>query len=815
MFQKYLSQCTEKVIEVLNVGTLELVNLRQDLFTPEFLLLGLIQQDDSVVLKIADELKLDRIKLKNDTLNKIYSSQENSPKIESHTNINIKISPELEPIFKSALHIVTQMQDKYISTGSLFLSLLEYKKKPLVDILAGFPINYVKAKEAIEKLRHGTHINDKQAETRRSVLDQYTTNLNEKAMNGELDPVVGRENEIVRMIQILSRRKKNNPVIVGSSGTGKTALVEGLAQRIVNAEVPEKLLNKRILLLNMTSLVAGAKFKGEYEERLKGVIDEITESAEENLLFIDELHMISSNSGDSMSAANILKPALAKGELKCIGATTFEEYKKHIESDKALARRFQPVKIEEPNIEETIHILHELRPKYEKHHSVMYKPEAIESAAKLSEKYITERFLPDKAIDLIDEAGSKKHLDLTYMPSEIRSIEKEKKKTVSERQEAFFRKDYELAANLQQEILKLEERLNSAVKQWQDGHDDFDMYITPDDIAEIISRSTGIPADRMQETESEKLIHMETNLHKRVIGQNEAIDTASNAIRRNRAGLKKPNRPIGSFLFLGPTGVGKTELAKALAEFLLDDENKLIRIDMSEYMEKHSVAKLIGSPPGYVGYGEGGQLTEKIRRNPYSVVLLDEIEKAHYDVFNILLQILDDGILTDGQGTTVSFKNCLIIGTSNLGGEILSREKATVGFADSSSIKEFAANRKEVMSLLKKTFKPEFLNRIDDIIVFHPLNRDDLASIARLNIGKLTAKLSEQSITLDITDEAVARITERGFSEIYGARPLQREIESSLENPISLMIIENKARSGQTVTVSYNASADTFAFSVT
>ncbi len=551
----------------------------------------------------------------------------------------------------------------------------------------------------------------------------------------------------------------------------------------------------------MSRVIAGAKFKGEYEERMKGIIDELIESTNENILFIDELHMIASNAGDSISAANILKPPLARGELRCIGATTFEEYKKFIEPDKALARRFQIVQISEPTVQETIQIIKELKPYYEKHHGVMYQEDALDAAAKLGEKYITERFLPDKAIDVIDEAGSKKHLDLTYMPAEIRDLEKQKKKLLAQRQEAFSRKDYELAAKLQQDIIRTEDEFKSTLAKWQSENLDFDASINVNDISAIISSWTGIPIDRMQETESDKLTNMEKNIHKRIIGQEKAVMAVSNAIRRNRAGLKNKNRPIGSFLFLGPTGVGKTELAKALAEFLMDDENKMIRLDMSEYMERHTVSKMVGSPPGYVGYGEGGQLTEKVKRNPYSVILLDELEKAHFDVFNMLLQILEDGILTDAQGTTVSFRNCIIIGTSNIGGEFLSSEKSALGFTSSDNAREFSDDRKEVMRELKKRFKPEFLNRIDDIIVFHALSRNEISKIAGLLIDQIKEKLGDQKITMEITEKATARVAEIGYSDIYGARPLRREIESQIENKLSLMIIEKKIEPGQTVKI--------------
>lgn len=593
--------------------------------------------------------------------------------------------------------------------------------------------------------------------------------------------------------------------MIGEPGVGKTVIVEGLAQKIVKAEVPHSLLNKRVKVLEMSELIAGAKMRGEFEERMKAVKDEITNAHGGIILFIDELHtIVSAGAGaGGVDASNMLKAALSKGQLQCIGATTLEDYKKNIEEDKALARRFQPILVNEPSVDQTVLILQGLKGKYEKHHSVQYQEGAIEAAAKLSEKHIYDRALPDKAVDLLDEAGAKKHLALIYVPPVIQQLEKDKNEVLKKQKEAFDKQDFQTVAQLRQEVLTIDKKLSEEKENWNKDLEQVDNTVTVEDIASVVATWTGIPVNKIRETESEKLLHMEEILHKRVIGQDNAIIALSNAIRRNRAGLKDSHRPIGSFLFLGPTGVGKTELAKALAEFLLDDENRLIRLDMSEYMEKHSVSKIIGSPPGYVGYDEGGQLTEKVRRHPYSVILLDELEKAHPDVFNILLQLLDDGRLTDAHGRVTSFKNAIIIGTSNIGTKSIAEGKTKgIGFsATADSTRDYNQVRTLVLNEVQKLFKPEFINRLDDLIVFHKLEPKQVRQIAELMLDNLGKRLQENNITLKISNKVKDRLAKDGFSEMYGARPLRRLIEDQIENAISMKIINGELDHGETISV--------------
>ena len=632
-----------------------------------------------------------------------------------------------------------------------------------------------------------------------SMLSQFGRDLTKLAKDGKIDPVIGRQKEIERVIQILSRRTKNNPCLIGEPGVGKTAIAEGLALKIVSGEVPELLKDKKIYSLDLTGMVAGTKYRGDFEERIKKVIDEV-KNAKDVILFIDEVHtLIGAGSAEGAAdAANILKPSLARGELQIIGATTIEEYRKHIEKDAALERRFQPVMVDEPSQEEAIEILKGIKDKYEAHHKVKITDEAIESAVKLSTRYIGDRYLPDKAIDLIDEAASRVRLRSYTAPSDLKELEEKKKSVEAEKLSAVNAQEFERAAALRDEERKLDKEIKNKRENWHDmagkSHDE----VTPADIADIVSSWTGVPVTQLSTEESDRLLHMEDELHRRIVGQDEAVEAVSRAIRRGRVGLKDPKKPIGSFIFLGPTGVGKTELCKALAAAMFGDENAMIRLDMSEYMEKHTVSRLIGSPPGYVGYDEGGQLTEKVRRKPYSVVLFDEIEKAHPDVFNMLLQILDDGVLTDGQGRRVDFKNCIIIMTSNVGAKLISQKQKAFGFA--AGAKELEQNEKEikdaVMGELRNTFRPEFLNRVDDIIVFQRLTKENIKEIASRLLAVLQKRVEDMGIEVTFSDEAVSKIADAGFDDVYGARPLKRAIQSRIEDALSEEMLKGNVKKG-------------------
>ena len=632
-----------------------------------------------------------------------------------------------------------------------------------------------------------------------SMLSQFGRDLTKLAKDGKIDPVIGRQKEIERVIQILSRRTKNNPCLIGEPGVGKTAIAEGLALKIVSGEVPELLKDKKIYSLDLTGMVAGTKYRGDFEERIKKVIDEV-KNAKDVILFIDEVHtLIGAGSAEGAAdAANILKPSLARGELQIIGATTIEEYRKHIEKDAALERRFQPVMVDEPSQEEAIEILKGIKDKYEAHHKVKITDEAIESAVKLSTRYIGDRYLPDKAIDLIDEAASRVRLRSYTAPSDLKELEDKKKSVEAEKLSAVNAQEFERAAALRDEERKLDKEIKDKKENWHDmagkSHDE----VTPADIADIVSSWTGVPVTQLSTEESDRLLHMEDELHRRIVGQDEAVEAVSRAIRRGRVGLKDPKKPIGSFIFLGPTGVGKTELCKALAAAMFGDENAMIRLDMSEYMEKHTVSRLIGSPPGYVGYDEGGQLTEKVRRKPYSVVLFDEIEKAHPDVFNMLLQILDDGVLTDGQGRRVDFKNCIIIMTSNVGAKLILQKQKAFGFA--AGAKELEQNEKEikdaVMGELRNTFRPEFLNRVDDIIVFQRLTKENIKEIASRLLAVLQKRVEDMGIEVTFSDEAVSKIADAGFDDVYGARPLKRAIQSRIEDALSEEMLKGNVKKG-------------------
>jgi ATP-dependent Clp protease ATP-binding subunit ClpC len=809
MFENYLQQSTRKVMRTLELAVSELASTRQNLLTPDFILLALLSQPDSEAVKILEH----RLDTPRETIASLIGQiRQQLPQATSTHTGQIVASQEVADVFRIALEQAKALGDEFIATGTLFLALFEPVAGNASKVLLGAGIQQGQARETLKKLRGGQSIASDDAESMGDVLEQFTQDLTAMAHRGELDPVIGREEEIAQLIQTLSRRKKNNPALIGEAGVGKTVIVEALAQRIASADVPDMLLNKRILLLDMSEIVAGAKMRGEFEERLKGVRDAVIKAGGRIILFIDELHTVvgAGAGGGGLDAPSMLKSALAQGSLQVIGADTLDEYHRFIEQDKALERRFHPILVREPGIDETIEILHGVAPRYEKHHQVLFAPGALEAASRLSERYIADRNLPDKAVDLIDEAGANKHIRLISIPHEVRELEQRYQALLHDKTDAFNAQDFEKAAGLQMEILRVEDELKKARGVLQGERDQVDNTVTPEDIAAVVARWTGIPVARMVESEAEKLARMEENLHRRIVGQEEAVKAVADAIRRNRAGITPSRRPIGSFLFLGPTGVGKTELAKALAQFLLDDETRIIRLDMSEYMERHEVSKMIGAPPGYIGYGEGGQLTEKVRRSPYSVVLLDEVEKAHPDVFNMLLQILDEGHLTDAQGRTVSFRNTILIGTSNLGTESLSPDKRPIGFIQSET-PDYREARELVMHEVRKFFKPEFINRLDDTIVFHYLEEEHIRRIASMFIDELVQRMEGRDISMKVDEKVIELLATEGFDPVYGARPLRREVERQVENPLAMMIVRGKCPEGSRVEIGVRKKKITFA----
>jgi len=776
----------------------------------EHILLALLRQERGLVGDILRELGVDVEAARR----QVEAALEKSPKV-TYEVAQIYATPRVAQLLTKAGEEANRLKDEFISTEHLLVAMIEEEKGEAASILRRLGIDQEKVYRALQKLRGGHRVTDARAESKYRSLEKYGRDLTELARAGRLDPVIGREEEIKRIMQILTRRTKNNPVIVGDAGVGKTALAEGLAQKIAADDVPDSLKGRRVVALDMGSLVAGSKFRGEFEERLKAVMDEVRQAQGEVILFIDEIHTVvgAGAAEGAIDASNMLKPALAHGELQCIGATTLDEYRKFIEKDKALERRLQPVFVGEPSIEATVEMLKGLRPRYEAHHKIKISDEALEAAAKLSQRYISDRFLPDKAIDLIDEAASKLRIDTESAPPEVKSLEQRIKHLANEEEAASQRQDYEQAAKLKAERIRLEDEYSQAKGSWL-KQEKIDEVVSEEDIARLISNWTGIPVSQMLEGEAEKLLHMEERLHERMVDQEEAVSAISEAIRRSRAGLKDPRRPIGSFMFLGPTGVGKTELAKTLAWFMFDDENAMVRLDMSEYQEKHTVSRLIGAPPGYVGFEEGGQLTEAVRRRPYRVVLLDEIEKAHPEVFNTLLQILDDGRLTDGHGRTVDFKNSVIIMTSNTGVELIRRE-GSLGFGtqkdEAKSRKQsYEAMKDKVMAAVKKTFRPEFINRIDEIIVFHELTEEQLRSIVDLMLKDLQKRLSERKLGIELTEGARSWLAKEGYDPIYGARPLRRVIERHVENPLSTRLLRGEFNEGDTVVVDLSDEGLTF-----
>ena len=831
-------------------------------FTPEHLLKVLLDDPEGLAAGLINRAGGDA----GEALRATEATLSKRPKVSGGGAGQLYLAPDLARLFDTAEKMADKASDKFVTAERLLLALAIEKGTEASKILAAARVTPEALNGVINEIRKGRTADSASAEQAYDALKRYARDLTEAAAAGKLDPVIGRDEEIRRTIQVLSRRTKNNPVLIGEPGVGKTAIAEGLALRIVQGDVPESLKDKKLLALDMGSLIAGAKYRGEFEERLKNVLNEVQSENGRIILFIDELHTIvgAGKADGAMDAGNLLKPALARGELHCVGATTLDEYRKHIEKDAALARRFQPVFVNEPNVEDTISILRGLKEKYELHHGVRITDSALVAAATLSHRYISDRFLPDKAIDLVDEAASRLRMQVDSKPEELDAIDRDLMQMKIEREA--LKKETDSASKdrlerLEKSIAELDEKSNAMTSRWQAEKNklgsaqkikeelearrvDLDKAqrqgdyaragelrysvipelekqlgavegseaqavmveeaVTPDQVAQVVSRWTGVPVDRMLEGEREKLLQMETALAKRVIGQTEAVRAVATAVRRARAGLQDPNRPMGSFMFLGPTGVGKTELTKALAQFLFDDESALLRIDMSEYMEKHSVSRLIGAPPGYVGYEEGGALTEAVRRRPYQVVLFDEIEKAHPDVFNVLLQVLDDGRLTDGQGRTVDFKNTLILMTSNLGAEFLADPRQPLGFGmpgDKDKVLSESEAYDLVMDVVRKHFRPEFLNRVDEIIVFHRLQRDQMAAIVDIQMKRLQKLLDDRKIVLELDDAGRTWLANKGYDPVYGARPLKRVIQAHVQNPLSDLILAGKVHDGDTVRI--------------
>ncbi len=772
----------------------------------EHVFLALMRQQGGLTEEIFNRLGVDTTLL----VSRLESALANSPHVAQPTT-QVYATPRVARLLDNAESESKRFKDEFIGSEHLLIAVTMEREGDAPKVLKDFGIDQERVYRALHEVRGAHRVTDPRAESRYRALEKYSRDLTQLAREGKLDPVIGRDAEIRRVIQILTRRTKNNPVVIGDAGVGKTAIVEGLAQRIACDDVPDSLKGRRVLSLDMGALVAGSKFRGEFEERLKAVMDEIKAAQGEIVLFIDEIHTVVGAGGaeGAIDASNLLKPALARGELQCVGATTLDEFRKRIERDAALARRFSPIYMDEPSVEEAIAILRGIRPRYESHHKVVIDDEALIAAARLSSRYITERFLPDKAIDLIDEAASKVRIEAQSAPQEVKDLEEKLQRLSNEEDSASQRGDYERGATLKAERLRIEEQYNQAKDQWlQEAK--IETRVTEDTVAELVAAWTGIPVSRLLEGEAEKLLHMEERLHQRIIGQDQAIVAVSDALRRARSGLSDPKRPIGSFVFLGPTGVGKTELARALAEFMFDHEDAMVRLDMSEYMEKHSVSRLIGAPPGYVGYDEGGQLTEAVRRRPFRVILLDEVEKAHPDVFNILLQILEDGRLTDGQGHTVDFRNTVIIMTSNLGTSEF--QKHGFGFqatADSGD-RDRERLRKSIEDAVKKAFRPELLNRIDEIIIFDPLTREQIKQIVDLLMGEVQRRLEERKVTVELTDAAKEWVVEQGFDPVFGARPLRRAIQRHVENPLAKRILAGEFAKGAHVVVGLDDGALTF-----
>ncbi len=799
-FDRFTEKAQEAAMRALEI----LQRYKHTQVDTEHLFLALVQQAGGSVSQLLTRMDAPPAII----AQKLERVLENAPKSASGNlgaipTTQVFITPRLKRVLDVANEEASKLKDEYISTEHLFLAIASERNTPSANILREAGVSKERIYAVIAELRGGQRVTEPNAESKYQVLEKYGRDLTLAAKQGKLDPVIGREGEILRVMQVLSRRTKNNPVLIGEAGVGKTAIVEGLAQRIVERDVPEQLLDRRVISLDLGAMLAGTRFRGEFEERFKAAMDEIRRSEGEIILFIDELHTVvgAGNAAGAMDASNMLKPALARGELQCVGATTLDEYRQHIEKDAALERRFAPIFVEEPNLEDSLAILRGLRRRYEEHHKVVYTDEALEQAVKLSHRYVSDRRLPDKAIDLIDEAAAKLRVAIHSMPPELKRKKAKLEQLTANEEAAWADRDYERAAQLKTERVRTEQEYQAAVEAWR-AEADLDEIVEASDIAEVVHSWTGIPVSSLLQTEAEKLLEMEKHLHRRIVGQEQAIQAVSDAIRRARSGLKDPRRPIGTFLFLGPTGVGKTELAKALAAFLFDDEEALLRVDMSEYREAHTVSRLFGAPPGYVGYEQGGQLTEQVRRRPYQVILFDEIEKAHPEVWNALLQIMDDGRLTDAQGRTVDFRNTVVIMTSNVGAEAVKRSPLGFVTPDLDSDKLAAG---EYSAQLKRLFRPEFLNRIDETIIFESLSKEDMAQIVALLMQDIRERVHEMGLDVELTEAASAHLAEIGYDPSYGARPLRRVLQRQVENELSKRLLRGEYQTGDRIVVDYVA----------
>jgi len=799
---------TERVRKVMYLAREEAARLQHDYIGTEHLLLGVIREGEGIAATVLNNLGLDLDAIRQAVESMVASTGG------TLTIGEIPFTPRAKRVLELSVDEARQLGHNYVGTEHLLLGLIREGEGVAARVLLELGVDRKKVREETLKLLGGTPSvsqPEREGKVETPALNQFGRDLTALARENKLDPIIGRESEIERVIQVLSRRKKNNPILIGEPGVGKTAIAEGLAERIVENRVPETLKDKRIVTLDLAAVVAGTKYRGQFEERLKAVMNEIRES-KDTIIFIDELHTIVGAGGaeGAIDASNMLKPALARGELQCIGATTLDEFRKYIEKDGALERRFQPIMVDPPSVDETIQIIMGLRDKYEAHHGSKYTDGAIVAAVKMADRYINDRFLPDKAIDVIDEAGACARLSISAIPTEVRELEKQVEEVAKEKEAAIQQQEFEKAARFRDKEKELRAKLRENKKNWNEIKHETEVSVDADLIAQVISRMTGIPISRIEEKESEKLLRMEEEIRKSIVGQDEAVAAVSRAIRRNRAGLRDPRRPIGSFIFLGPTGVGKTELARVLARFLFDDPDALIRVDMSEYMEKFSVSRLIGAPPGYVGHEEGGQLTEKVRRKPYSVVLLDEIEKAHPDVFNILLQVLDDGILTDSLRRKVDFKNTVMIMTSNLGARQI-KGAHSLGFQQRSEDSTYENMKRTILDELKRAFNPEFLNRIDEAIVFHPLDRPQMESITQILLEQVSSRLKTAGVKIGFEPSVVDLLVEKGFDAALGARPLKRAIQKLIEDPLSEHVLRGKLKEGSDVVITRSGDELTFA----